>query len=140
MRVFPSRWSWAPVLLGALLLCAPAPSSASGDAERGAQRFRELCASCHGRDGAGLGPVAASLKRPPPDLRRIAMRRGGHFPEAEIAACIDGRRSCPPHGTREMPVWGVWGLRARAEDGALNPAMADLLAFLASIQVKPPEE
>jgi mono/diheme cytochrome c family protein len=124
-------------LLGGGSMIAARPAWSADDAARGAERFGQLCASCHGRDGAGFGPVADSLKHAPPDLRRIAERRGGKFPEAEVAACIDGRRGCAPHGIREMPVWGSWGLRALAEDGELTPAMAELLAFLSSIQVKP---
>ena len=42
----------------------------------------------------------------PDDLRRIAQRRGGEFPTAEIARKIDGRFEISAHGSREMPVWG----------------------------------
>ena len=31
------------------------------------------------------------MRTPPPDLTHIAQRRGGQFPDAEIAAQIDGR-------------------------------------------------
>lgn len=68
--------------------------------------FVTYCSSCHGLDGRGHGPVAASLRTPPADLTRIAQRRGGAFPEAEIAAYIDGRTNVRAHGSREMPVWG----------------------------------
>lgn len=74
--------------------------------EPGAQLFRDHCAACHGLLGLGDGPVAASLKVRPADLTRIALRRGGTFPEADIAAFIDGRFELDAHGTREMPIWG----------------------------------
>jgi hypothetical protein len=84
----------------------------------GARDYRELCAKCHGKDGRGNGPAAAKLSEPPPDLTTIAARRGGTFPFNEIAVWIDGRSAAAagtsaagagpgPHGTREMPVWGV---------------------------------
>ena len=41
---------------------------------------------------------------PPPDLTRIAERRGGWFPEVLVREFIDGRFAV--HGTRTMPVWG----------------------------------
>ncbi len=104
-------------LIACALACASlggvvAPSAASepGDpmlAEVGAETFKQYCASCHGADGGGDGPVASTLKKPPADLTRIAERRGGVFPDAEIARWIDGRFDAPAHGTREMPVWGL---------------------------------
>jgi len=52
-----------------------------------------------------LAPAAA-LTTPPADLTRIAARRGGSFPDGEVARFVDGRFDLPAHGTREMPVWG----------------------------------
>jgi mono/diheme cytochrome c family protein len=49
------------------------PSMAGGDL------FRFYCASCHGREGKGDGPVASALNRRPPDLTTIARRNGGRF-------------------------------------------------------------
>src|SRR5512144_687959 len=73
----------------------------------GEQEFSRNCAVCHGNDGHGNGPAAPALRTPPADLTRIAERRGGKFPDAEIAAKIDGRFEVIAHGSREMPVWGV---------------------------------
>jgi len=75
-------------------------------AEMGVEYYVQYCASCHGVDGKGSGPAAASLKSPPADLTRIAARRGGRFPDGEIARFIDGRFAPGAHGSREMPVWG----------------------------------
>ncbi|MGE3541980.1 MAG: cytochrome c [Candidatus Tectimicrobiota bacterium] len=72
----------------------------------GQQYFVRYCSACHGMDGRGDGPAAAALRTPPADLTRIAERRGGQFPVAEIAAYIDGRTMVPAHGSREMPIWG----------------------------------
>ena len=74
----------------------------------GARDYRELCARCHGEDGHRGGPDAAALPISPPDLTKIAARRGGVFPFDEMAVWIDGRSpAARAHGTREMPVWGV---------------------------------
>lgn len=75
-------------------------------AELGAEVFLRHCAPCHGESGRGDGPAAGALRVPPPDLTRIAARRGGSFPRGEIARFVDGRFSVPAHGSREMPVWG----------------------------------
>lgn len=106
------RRFWFACALGfAPLLGAGAPSSATepGDpmlAKVGAELFEQYCAACHGKSGVGDGPVAAVLVKPPADLTRIAARRDGQFPDAEITRWIDGRFDSPAHGTREMPIWG----------------------------------
>lgn len=71
----------------------------------GAELYRAYCASCHGASGHGDGPVASSMKVEVPDLTRIAARQG-QFPAEQIRRIIDGRATLPPHGTRDMPVWG----------------------------------
>ena len=38
---------------------------------------KAYCASCHGTDAKGDGPMAKSLKVKPADLTRIAARNGG---------------------------------------------------------------
>jgi hypothetical protein len=57
-------------------------------------------------EAVGVGRDVSVLQPPPADLTRIAQRRGGHFPVAEITAYIDGRRGVRAHGSPEMPVWG----------------------------------
>jgi mono/diheme cytochrome c family protein len=106
----------------------------------GAETFRQYCASCHGATGVGDGPVAAELKKPPADLTRIAARRSGVFPEAEITRWIDGRFDAPAHGTREMPVWGrvfQETVRPGADpDEAGRGKLLALVEYLKSIQAK----
>jgi mono/diheme cytochrome c family protein len=95
-------------LLGVALATAqqpPAPIPGE-TVSAGRQYFVRYCSACHGVAGRGDGPAAAALRTPPADLTRIAHRRGGHFPMAEIAAYIDGRTIVPAHGSREMPIWG----------------------------------
>jgi hypothetical protein len=68
--------------------------------------YRRACASCHGEDARGGGPVAPSLRVPPPDLTTLRARRGTpEFPRQEVIDVMTGARHLPAHGTREMPVW-----------------------------------
>ena len=43
----------------------------------------------------------------PPDLTRLASRHGGQFPADEVRRIVDGRDNPGPHGSRQMPIWGV---------------------------------
>jgi mono/diheme cytochrome c family protein len=83
-----------------LLMMAPLLASASEIAER----FANDCATCHGPDGRGNGPVAAVLKITPTDLTTLA--KDGSYPYARVYRAIDGRDLPLAHGTREMPIWG----------------------------------
>ena len=107
----------------------------------GSDLYRQYCAACHGPDGKGQGPLAASLKTPPADLTRIAERNGGKFDEAALMSVIDGRRAVAAHGPREMPVWG-----ARFEEELKGEPMhtyvgllqtRSLVDYLRTIQAKP---
>ncbi len=72
----------------------------------GEELFVRFCASCHGTEGRGDGPVSGSLNVTPPDLTAITTRYG-EFPAGVIRDVIDGRGiDRRAHGTREMPVWG----------------------------------
>jgi len=98
-------WGW--MLLGmALAAEKPLPAIPGGMTSSGQQYFVRYCSACHGLQGRGDGPSAPALRTPPADLTRIAQRRGGRFPVAEIAAYIDGRTVVPAHGSRDMPIWG----------------------------------
>ncbi len=82
------------------------PTSAAALAAA-ADDYRTACAPCHGIDGRGTGPVAASLKRPPADLTLLAVRHGGTFSFDDTVAVITNARAIDAHGTRAMPVWNI---------------------------------
>ncbi len=105
------------------------------DSIRGDNLYKAYCASCHGSDGRGNGPMAAWMKVTPPDLTRIAARNGGEFPLARIDRIISGEEPLPSgHGTRAMPVWGpVFSQVTRDQD--LGKVRIDNLArYLRDIQ------
>src|SRR4051794_7080608 len=80
--------------------------SADYAAMPGQELYKRFCASCHGVEGRGDGPVAASLRVEVPDLTRIADRAHGADPHDRVVRIIDGRYIIGAHGTRIMPVWG----------------------------------
>lgn len=96
------------------------------DPVSGADLYRRHCASCHGVEGRGDGPLAASLRTPPSDLTALARRAGG-FDESAVMAVIDGRRAVTEHGPREMPVWGAVFESGHREAREPYPAYTSLL-------------
>lgn len=104
----------------------------------GEELFIRFCASCHGSEAMGDGPVSRSLNVAVPDLTRIASRYG-EFPAGLIRDTIDGRGiDTRAHGTREMPVWGIefWveeGGDVNAQRAVRN-AINKLVEHLRSIQ------
>jgi len=100
----------------------------------GRELFATYCASCHGPNGRGGGPVADQLRHDTPDLTRFAARNGGVFPSARLEQIIDGR-GIPAHGTREMPVWGDAFSRMRGADRDTVRARVEAITrFIESIQ------
>ena len=92
--------------LCAALITAPVLGNAQQTADIGKQEYINSCASCHGEDGKGGGPVAISLKEKVPDLTVLAKNNAGVFPFARVYDVIDGRQAVAAHGPREMQVWG----------------------------------
>ena len=125
-------------LLGMALASEPPQLSAADMVHVGHRYFVRYCSACHGVEGRGDGPTASALQPPPADLTRIAQRRGGHFPVAEITAYIDGRIGVPAHGRRDMPVWGerfgeIVG-HALLGEAVVRSHLRLLIAYLQAIQ------
>jgi mono/diheme cytochrome c family protein len=97
--------------------------------------FRTHCATCHGADARGNGPLAEQMRRMPPDLTTFTMRNGGVFPSERVRRIIDGR-DVTSHGDREMPVWGdVFRIpRGTAETSAAGDRIASIVRYLEGIQ------
>jgi mono/diheme cytochrome c family protein len=143
MRIGTRRLGWpmwiALIAMGASAVCrADEAADSSGPA-----LFREFCATCHGVDGRGGGPAALDLSQQPPDLRLIAARHGGVFPDTTVRRLIDGRTVTQGHGTREMPVWGWEFYGYEGEDATRRRAVAELIDrlvdYLRSIQISCPD-
>ena len=108
------------------------PSTGSDDL--GSQLFRSHCASCHGTDARGSGPLTEHLRHTPPDLTQFTKRNGGTFPRELIRRIIDGR-DVPVHGDREMPVWGeAFKAVAGSNAAAVNARIEAVVRYLEGIQ------
>jgi mono/diheme cytochrome c family protein len=124
--------------LGVVVLLSTAAVGAESKAvARGWALYLDHCAVCHGRSGDGRGPMAKILSTPPDNLRLLSERYGNPLPTDQIATFIDGRAEVRGHGPRDMPVWGssAWQKEpSQGEAGQVTEAIADLVAFLQSIQ------
>ena len=76
------------------------------DFDIGKSVFQSSCASCHGMDAKGKGPVSDQLKIPPSDLTTLSRKNGGVFPTNAVYEIVYGTKTVPAHGNREMPIWG----------------------------------
>jgi mono/diheme cytochrome c family protein len=108
---------------------------------RGRQCYLHYCASCHGIDADGRGPMAHVLKTSPPDLRHLGDRYGKPLPTGAIAGFIDGREYLGAHGPRDMPVWGrrfydVWTAK-QSPEGDLQVQIREIVEYLNAIQEQP---
>ncbi len=103
----------------------------------GRQMYVSYCAPCHGIDGRGHGPVAASLRVPPPDLTQFSRDNQGKFPVEHIISVLRFGASTPAHGTSAMPVWGPIFTQADMADTATKTLRINNLSlYLKSIQAK----
>ena len=119
-----------------LLLVSPAALAGSGVIAQGRALYLDRCASCHGFNADGRGPVAPALSTPPANLRLLSERYGNPLPEDLIARFIDGRADVKAHGPRDMPVWGeeAWTYDGKGNKGRTSGWVAKLVAYLQSIQ------
>lgn len=99
---------------------------------QGRKLYREYCASCHGTDGKGSGPVASALKTAPADLTMIS-KNNGKFPALQIKQVIAGETDVTSPGSREMPVWGAYFRRAHGSGVSAGNVYA-LMKYIESIQ------
>ncbi len=103
--------------------------------ERGRKLYVQYCASCHGMDARGGGPVAAELKTAPTNLTTIAQRHGGKFNPVHVQLNINGENDVTAHGTKDMPVWGAYFRNTRGQSVSTLNVYA-LTKYLEAIQVK----
>ncbi len=112
----------------------PAPYS---NPTSGKAMYQAYCASCHGIDGRGDGPAAPALKTSPTDLTRLAANHNGVYPEAHVAAVIQGDALTPSHGSKDMPVWGpVFLSLGQHQPTQVQLRIRNLVKYLESIQQK----
>jgi mono/diheme cytochrome c family protein len=72
----------------------------------GKAEYMNACASCHGAEAAGDGPLAELMTVEVPALTGLAAANDGTFPLLDVIQTIDGRQGTRGHGY-PMPVWGT---------------------------------
>ncbi|HEX9858092.1 MAG TPA: cytochrome c [Paracoccaceae bacterium] len=126
------------VALVAMLIAGPA---AGQDIDEGRALFLNHCATCHGVEARGNGPMAPVLLIQPTNLTALAADNGGEFPTLRVVMRIDGREPLVSHGS-PMPVFGPFfagdrsvALKSPAGQPILvDAAVADLTAWIESVQ------
>lgn len=94
-------------IVGALMIGAPVIALAEVAIDVGKSEYNAVCASCHGFEGRGDGPLKDELKSRVADLTVLAKNNNGVFPFDRVYQIIDGRQEVKVHGPRDMPVWGT---------------------------------
>ncbi|MEP5089655.1 MAG: cytochrome c [Paracoccaceae bacterium] len=129
---------WAAVAITSIL----ASGASAQDVASGAEIYLDYCATCHGEDASGQGPMAGVLLIKPVNLAALSQDNGGVFPTARVVARIDGRDPLVSHG-RPMPVYGDYfegndtALKTPAGQPILtSKPIVDLVAYLQSLQIK----
>ncbi|TNF58221.1 MAG: cytochrome c [Rhodobacteraceae bacterium] len=117
-----------------------ATTARAQDVAEGEDHFVRFCATCHGADAKGQGPMAAVLLVQPADLTTLSAGNGGVFPTERVVMRIDGRDPLVSHGS-PMPVYGPFfeGDDASMKTSSGQPILTsqpivDLVAYLESLQ------
>jgi mono/diheme cytochrome c family protein len=134
-----TRLTFTAGLLGLVIGALPMPARAQ-DAAEGATLYQWYCATCHGLDGTGKGPMAPALLVQPVDLTGLGASEGGEFPLLRVVRRIDGSDPLVSHGSG-MPVYGplfqgdeVALKTASGQPVLMGRAVADLVLYLQEIQ------
>ncbi len=127
----------ALALAGGTAWAQPGPQAAQQEYS-GSALYRTYCASCHGIEALGDGPIAEHLRVRPSDLTQISKRNEGRFPTEQVQKIIDGRQPVRGHGGGDMPVWGDAFKNSieRTDDATVRAKITALVEFLVSIQKK----
>jgi mono/diheme cytochrome c family protein len=103
----------------------------------GKEMFTNYCVTCHGTDGKGSGPAAASLKTTPPDLTALARNNGGKYPALKVASILRGESTLAAHGSKEMPIWGpLFRSVAGGHESEVQQRISNLSKYVESLQAK----
>jgi len=98
--------------------------------------FKDYCAACHGLDGKGNGPAAASLKQRPTDLTQMARQHGGKFPEEQFINTLNGSANLPTHGSPDMPIWGSVFRNTSSDLSLAQGRIHSLMNYIEELQAK----
>ena len=132
----------AEIVAATLLWMIPAVGLAQDEVvlKNGQREYQAYCATCHGTQAKGDGPLRALLTVVPADLTQLRKKNNGEFPFWRVYKVIDGRDMVRGHGARGMPVWGAYFLSEEGggyldEDRVIGRVLG-LVYYLQSIQEK----
>ena len=124
----------------ATALLALATPAVADEVENGRETFLHHCATCHGIEATGQGPMRPVLMVQPADLTQLTATKDGVFPLVRVIKRIDGRDPLVSHGS-PMPVYGDFfeGDDTTINTDAGQPIMTsrpvvELVAYLRSMQ------
>lgn len=128
------------VYAAALVATMTAAPAIAQDIAEGQSLFQTYCATCHGLDAGGNGPMGPALLLRPTDLTQLQSENQGAFPLLRVIRRIDGRDPLVGHGS-PMPVFGTFfegqdvALKTEAGQPVLtSQPVADIVAWLRSVQ------
>jgi mono/diheme cytochrome c family protein len=113
--------------------------------DTGKTDFLTYCASCHGIDGKGKGPMHMTTDTRPTNLTLLSQAHSGNFPYLQVRRVIDGRvekGNNRSHLHGEMPVWGevFVGKKAKSagsemhDEAVAKMRILNIVDYLVSIQ------
>ena len=133
MRLMQNRIASSCALI--LTLIVGGTIARADEVAQGRAIYLHYCATCHGINADGNGPVARALTTPPTNLRHLSDLYGNPLEEDKVARAIDGRAEVKAHGPRDMPVWGQrFSSESHGDERQVKARIAKLVAYLQSIQ------
>ncbi len=103
----------------------------------GEEIYKQYCATCHGADARGHGPLAALLKTQPADLTTLSKRHAGRFPYGYVANVIEFGPGVSAHGSSDMPTWGpIFRYFDKRNEKVVQQRIKNLCDYLATLQGK----
>jgi mono/diheme cytochrome c family protein len=87
--------------------------------------YQEHCATCHGADAKGNGPLASLLKK----------HHGGKFPKEYVSSVLEFGPGPTAHGSSDMPAWGpIFRYYDKQNERAVQQRIGNLCDYLESLQ------
>ncbi len=123
----------ATALFAGLTISSTAGLADDAQKFHGEYEFKTFCATCHGLEGKGDGPMASALKTPPTDVTRLAEENNGVFPYDRVFAQIRGREVAVAHG-RDMPLWGERYNLEVHDQAIVRARILELVTYIKSMQ------
>lgn len=128
-------------LIFALALAIPSAVAAQ-DIAQGETIYQFHCATCHGLEATGNGPMAGALIVQPTDLTQLTKNNEDTFPITRVIMRIDGRDPLVSHGS-SMPIFGEffegYDVALKTETGQpimTSKPILDLMSWLETVQAK----